>query len=123
MRLYLHQYERIPFQVEFKLTVFEVCLLSWAQCGLLIQLFNLHLSWVKRLAYRGVLWQDIAMFVVHLLDGYLRISGHIEKLKLHRLWFTAILRIDEIPRGNHQGAVFALRHNHVAGWVCRAFIP
>jgi hypothetical protein len=123
MRLYLHQYERIPFQVEFELTVFEVCSLRWAQCGLLIQLFNLRLSWVERFAYRGILWQDIAMFVIHLLYRYLRISGHIEELKLHRFWSTAILGIDEIPRGYHQGVVFALRHNHVAGRVRRALIP
>ena len=77
VRLYLHQYERIPFKVEFELTVFEVSSLRWAQCGLLIQLFNLRLSWVERFAYRGILWQDIAMFVIHLLYRYLCISGHI----------------------------------------------
>src|SRR5258708_27457068 len=55
-----------------------------------------------------------------LFRSYLRISGHIEELELHRFWSTAILGIDEIPRGYQQGVVFALRHNHVAGGICRA---
>src|ERR1700679_4237984 len=111
--LYLHKDKCIPFQVAFELPRFELQPLWRSQGGLLVQLFYLRLVWIKRFTHRGIFWQDIAVFVVHPLYRYLRIWGHVEKLKLHRLRSTAILGIDEIPQSKHQGGVLPLRHTHV----------
>ena len=96
--------QRVGFQVEPEMAIAKLGLLRRGQRCCAIQLIHLLLRGIERRAHGRERPQHISMPGIHALHSDVRIRINMLKREVDGLSSSLLIRIHEIPRGNHEAA-------------------